>query len=224
MVEAKLTGISRNETLQYLGWLGSPIPDELEEEIGRCEKRILETARPRAVWRLFDLLPDGSLAGTQFRPEGRDVPALLEDCSQAVLMAVTLGSETERLLLSAQARSMGDAVMLDAAAGAAVENVCDNLCRDLEARFAPRYLTDRFSPGYGDFPFSQQRAFFDLLDITRRIGVSLTESGLMLPQKSVTALLGIADTPQEHRHRGCASCTLFETCSFRKEGKHCGAV
>ena len=224
MAEAKLTGISRNETLQYLGWLGSPIPDELEEEISRCEKRILETARPRAVWRLFNLLPDGSLAGTQFRPEGRDVPALLEDCSQAVLMAVTLGSETERLLLSAQARSMGDAVILDAAAGAAVENVCDNLCRDLEVRFAPRYLTDRFSPGYGDFPFSQQRAFFDLLDITRRIGVSLTESGLMLPQKSVTALLGIADTPQEHRHRGCASCRLFETCAFRKEGKHCGAV
>ena len=210
MADAKLTGISRKETLQYLGWLGSPIPDELEDEISRCESRILETARPRAVWRLFDLLPDGSLAGTQFRPEGQDVPALLKDCSQVILMAVTLGSETERLLRTAQARSMGEAVILDAAAGAAVENVCE------------RFLTDRFSPGYGDFPFSQQRAFFDLLDITRRIGVSLTESGLMLPQKSVTALMGLADTPQEHRHRGCASCRLFATCSFRKEGKHCG--
>ena len=61
MADAKLTGISRKETLQYLGWLGSPIPDELEDEISRCESRILETARPRAVWRLFDLLPDGSL-------------------------------------------------------------------------------------------------------------------------------------------------------------------
>jgi hypothetical protein len=223
VAEAKLTGISRKETLQYLGWLGSPIPDELEDEISRCESRILETARPRAVWRLFDLLPDGSLAGTQFRPEGQDVPALLKDCSQVILMAVTLGSETERLLRTAQARSMGDAVILDAAAGAAVENVCDNLCRDLEAQFSPRFLTDRFSPGYGDFPFSQQRDFFELLDITRRIGVSLSESGLMLPQKSVTALIGVSDRPQPHRHRGCASCTLFETCRFRKEGTHCGA-
>ena len=111
MADAKLTGISRKETLQYLGWLGSPIPDELEDEISRCESRILETARPRAVWRLFDLLPDGSLAGTQFRPEGQDVPALLKDCSQVILMAVTLGSETERLLRTAQARSMGEAVM-----------------------------------------------------------------------------------------------------------------
>ena len=151
MADAKLTGISRKETLQYLGWLGSPIPDELEDEISRCESRILETARPRAVWRLFDLLPDGSLAGTQFRPD-------LKDCSQVILMAVTLGSETERLLRTAQARSMGEAVILDAAAGAAVENVCDNLCRDLEAQFSPRFLTDRFSPGYGDFPFASASA------------------------------------------------------------------
>ena len=93
---------------------------------------------------------------------------------------------------------------------------------ELAERFAPKHLTDRFSPGYGDFPFSQQRDFFDVLDITRRIGVSLTESGLMLPQKSVTALIGVSDRPQAHRHRGCASCILFEDCGFRKEGTHCG--
>ena len=222
-MEAKLTGISRNEMLQYLGWHGSRIPDELNDDIARCEALILTSARPRAVWRLFDLLPDGQLAGTLFRPEGRDVPELLKDCRQVILMAATLGSETERLLRQSQSRSMGEAVILDAAAGAAVENVCDNLCADLAAQFRPRYLTDRFSPGYGDFPFSQQRAFFDLLDITRQIGVSLTESGLMLPQKSVTALLGVSDTPQEHRHRGCAACTLFDTCTLRKEGKTCGS-
>ena len=221
-MEAKLTGIDRNETLQYLGWLGSRIPDDLNNDITRCENLILDTARPRAVWRLFDLLPDGQLAGTGFRPEGRDVPELLKDCSQVILMAATLGSEIERLLRQSQARRMGEAVILDAAAGAAVENVCNNLCNELAARFQPRHLTDRFSPGYGDFPFSQQRAFFDLLDISRQIGVSLTGSGLMLPQKSVTALLGVSDTPQEHRHRGCASCKLFDTCTFRKESKTCG--
>ena len=222
MADAKLTGISRKETLQYLGWLSSPIPDELEDEISRCENRILETARPRAVWRLFDLLPDGSLAGTQFRPEGQDVPALLKDCSQVILMAVTLGSETERLLRTAQARSMGDAVILDAAAGAAVENVCDNLCADLAAAFAPRHLTDRFSPGYGDLPLNQQRWFFSLLDINRRLGVSLTESGLMVPQKTVTALVGVSDREQPKRPTGCESCALAERCAFRKEGKRCG--
>ena len=191
-MEARLTGINRKETLQYLGYLGSGIPEALEEDIARCEKQILTTARPHAVWRYFELLPDGSLGGTLFRPQGRDIPELLKDCDGVILMAAT-------------------------------QNVCDNLCEDLAGQFKPKHLTDRFSPGYGDFPFSQQRDFFELLDITRRIGVSLSESGLMLPQKSVTALIGVSDRPQPHRHRGCASCTLFETCRFRKEGTHCGA-
>ena len=222
-MEARLTGINRKETLQYLGYLGSGIPEALEEEIARCENQILTTARPHAVWRYFELLPDGSLGGTLFRPQGRDIPELLKDCDGVILMAATLGSEAELLLRRSQIRNMGDAVILDAAASAAIENVCDNLCEDLAGQFKPKHLTDRFSPGYGDFPFSQQRDFFEILDITRRIGVSLSESGLMLPQKSVTALIGVSDRPQPHRHRGCASCILFETCRFRKEGTHCGA-
>ena len=222
-MEARLTGINRKETLQYLGYLGSRIPEELEADITRCEQQILTTARPHAVWRCFELLPDGSFRGTEFKPEGKDVPELLKECSGVILMAATLGSEAELLLRRSQIRNMGDAVILDAAASAAIENVCDNLCEDLAGEFAPKHLTDRFSPGYGDFPFSQQRDFFEVLDITRRIGVSLSASGLMLPQKSVTALIGISDRPQPHRHRGCASCVLFETCRFRKEGTHCGA-
>ena len=237
-MEARLTGINRKETLQYLGYLGSRIPEELEADITRCEQQILTTARPHAVWRCFELLPDGSFRGTAFRPEGKNVPELLKECSGVILMAATLGSEAELLLRRSQIRNMseaelllrrsqirnmGDAVILDAAASAAIENVCDNLCEDLAGEFAPKHLTDRFSPGYGDFPFSQQRDFFEVLDITRRIGVSLSASGLMLPQKSVTALIGVSDRPQPHRHRGCASCVLFETCRFRKEGTHCGA-
>ncbi len=221
-LEAKLTGIRREETLQYLGYAGSVIPPELEADLARCEGEILRTARPRAVWRLFTVLPDGSFAGTGFRPAGGDVPALLRDCDRAILMAATLGMECEALLRRAQARDMGEAVILDAAASAAVENVCDNLCADLAERFRPGFLTDRFSPGYGDFPLGCQRELCDILDVTRQIGVSLTESGLLLPQKTVTAVLGIAAEPQPHRHRGCGDCVLAGSCALRKEGKHCG--
>ena len=117
---------------------------------------------------------------------------------------------------------MAQALILDAAASAAVENVCDNLCADLAETFAPHCLTDRFSPGYGDLPLSQQRDLFRLLDVTRRIGVSLSESGLMVPQKSVTALIGVSDRPQRKRSGGCETCTMSADCAYRKDGKNCG--
>ncbi len=222
-MEARLTGIERNQVLQYLGYPGGGLSDELSADLTRCERLLMETARPRALWRLFPLLPDGRLGGTDYAPAGESVRELLHGCSEVILMAATLGSEVERLIRRAQIGRMGDAVILDACGSAAIENVCDNLCADLADKMHPRFLTDRFSPGYGDMPLEEQEELFRVLDVTRRIGVSLSQSGLMLPQKSVTALIGVSDTPQPKRHRGCPSCSMFETCAFRKDGKNCGA-
>jgi hypothetical protein len=205
-----------------MGYRGSTAPDALCADLARCEGLLLQTARPRVLWRLFDLLPDGTLAGTDYRPGGQDIRNHLRSCDQVVLMAATLGAEAEALIRRAQKRDMADAVILDAVGSAAIENVCDNLCADLAETLSPRCLTDRFSPGYGDLPLSDQETFFLILELERRIGVSLTAGGLMIPQKSVTAFIGVADEPPEQRRRGCESCAHFQDCAFRKERKSCG--
>ena len=221
-MEARLTKIDRSEMLRYLLWHGGKIPEDVEAALDRGEERIFRLAQPRAVWRVFDYRPGEPLEGTDFRPEGEDLKAFLEDCDQVILLAATLGAEPDLLQKQLRLRDMSEAVILDAAGSAAVENVCDNLCADLAAQFAPRYLTDRFSPGYGDFPLEQQRWFFQLLDMPRRLGVSLTETNLMLPQKTVTAVVGIADLPQKKRENSCETCSLQGNCVFRKEGRRCG--
>ncbi len=220
-MEARLSGIDRNEALRYMGFRGSTVPDALCTDLERCKSLLLQTARPRVLWRLFDLLPDGTLAGTDYRPSGQDIRDHLCGCDQVVLMAATLGTEAEALIRRAQKRDMADAVILDAAGSAAIENVCDNLCADLAETLSPRRLTDRFSPGYGDLPLSDQETIFRILELERRIGVSLTAGGLMIPQKSVTAFIGVADEPPEQRRRGCESCAHFHDCAFRKERKSC---
>ena len=222
-MEARLDSIPRAETLHYLSYHGIFLPEEILSDLARCETLMLRTARPRLVWRLFPLLSDGTLEGTDYRPAGEDIRAFLRTCGSVVLLAATLGSETESLIRRASAARTADALILDAAGSAAIERVCDNFCADLAAALAPRFLTDRFSPGYGDMPLSDQHALFRVLDVSRRIGVSLSASALMIPQKSVTALIGVSDRPQEKRARGCADCARRENCSYRKEGKSCGS-
>lgn len=207
--------------MSYLGVRGEPAA-RLSAQMDRCEAMLRRTARPRAVWRLFDALPDGTLAGTDFCPAGDDIRSHLAGCGQVILMAATLGAEVDLLLRRTQASDMALAVVLDACAGAAIENVCGNLCADLAGELAPRYLTDRFSPGYGDMPLAQQQDLCRVLDVSRRIGVSLTPGGLMIPQKTVTALIGLADAPREKRSGGCACCEQYENCVLRKEGASCG--
>ena len=60
------------------------------------------------------------------------------------------------------------------------------------------------------------------LDASRRLGLTVTESCLLNPVKSVTAVIGLSDRPQAARIRGCGYCRMRESCALRKGGRHCG--
>lgn len=212
---AKLTKIDEREVLRYLGYSTNPDPD-LTVQIAHLSEELVAAAAPRLVWRRLPLIKEND-----YLLAGNDIRALLQDCSEVVLFAATLGAEAERFLRRAQIRDMAQAVILDACADSAIENVCDHFCEDLGRLIHPAFLTDRFSPGYGDMPLSHQRVMFDVLDVTRRIGVTLTDSGLMLPQKSVTAILGISEESLPQRTKGCAGCSMYLNCIYRKEHRTC---
>lgn len=209
MMELK---IDRAEALRYLR---CPPDGALRGAVERCCTLLERECVPRTVWRRFDP------ASPPFPLPGEAIRALLDGCTGALAFCATLGSEADALLRRMRVRDMAQAVVLDACASAAAEAVCDGLCAALVAGCAPLYLTDRFSPGYGDLPLSVQEGLCRFLDTQRRVGVTLTEGGLMLPQKSVTAIVGLAPAPRRHR-RGCAGCGHYENCDYRKGGTHCG--
>lgn len=213
-----------DEALRYLG-AGRQAPPELRREAEDTARRLTARLRPRYTYRVFFLeRKDGvlRLQEADLALPGKDAEKMLADCSRVVLLGCTLGAEFENMLRAEQARDMAKAVLLDACGSAWVEAGCDQAEREIAARFPGQYLTDRFSPGYGDLPLSLQPAICGMLDLGRRLGVHVSERFLMNPSKSVTALIGISDRPQMARIRGCAYCAMRETCTLRKGGTHCG--
>lgn len=213
-----------DEALRYLG-AGRQAPPELRREAEDTARRLTARLRPRYTYRVFSLeRKDGvlRLQEAALALPGKDAQTMLADCGRVVLLGCTLGVEFESMLRAEQARDMAKAVLLDACGSAWVEAGCDEAEREIAARFPGQYLTDRFSPGYGDLPLSLQPAICGALDLGRRLGVHVSERCLMNPSKSVTALIGISDRPQMARIRGCAYCAMRETCTLRKGGTHCG--
>ena len=211
------------EALRYLG-AGSSPPEVLRRDMEQIAGQLTAAVRPRYAYRVFStvheergvLLREASILLT-----GRSAARMLAQCDQAVLLICTLGAGFETMLRAEQARDMARAVMLDACGSAWVESGCNAAEEELAARFPGRYLTDRFSPGYGDLPLALQPAICAALDAGRRVGVQVTDSFLMNPSKSVTAVIGLSDRPQQARIRGCAYCSMRETCTLRKGGKSC---
>jgi hypothetical protein len=147
---------------------------------------------------------------------------MLAQCRKAALLACTLGARFDALLRTEQIRDMAQAVILDACGSAFVEQGCDAAEEELKKRFPDLFLTDRFSPGYGDLPLDLQPSICAALDTPRRLGLHVTGSFLLNPGKSVTAVIGLSDGPQMARIRGCAFCAMRERCTLRKGGKTCG--
>ena len=100
--------------------------------------------------------------------------------------------------------------------------MCDDVEEKIRQALSGRcFLTDRFSPGYGDLPLTLQPQLLDALDAARRVGVTVLPSCLMNPVKTVSAVVGIADHPMLARIRGCRYCHMNKSCELRKRGASC---
>jgi cobalamin-dependent methionine synthase I len=111
-----------------------------------------------------------------------------------VVFAATVGLEPDRLIARYGRLRPTKALLVQAIGAERIEAVCDAFCADIANQAAERglYATRRFSPGYGDLPLSFQADLFSLLACEKAIGLTLTGSGMMVPTKSVTALIGVA--------------------------------
>lgn len=213
-----------NEALRYL-CAGKDTPEALRQQVADTATQLTSTLAPRFTYRVFPLTKDEAsfyLSGSGITLTGKTAQTMLAQCQQAAVLCCTLGGEFEALLRRTQVRDMARAAILDACGSAYVEQGCDTVQEELASRFPTLFLTDRFSPGYGDLPLSLQPAICSALDTLCRLGVQVTEHFLLNPGKSVTAIIGLSDRPQMARIRGCAYCSMRESCALRKGGHHCG--
>lgn len=116
-------------------------------------------------------------------------------CRSVIIFAATVGLQLDRLINKYSRLSPAKAVLLQALGAERVEALCDNFCDDIKKQIKSEnmILLPRFSPGYGDLPLNIQKDIFTVLDCPRKIGLSLNESLLMSPTKSVTAIVGIRE-------------------------------
>ena len=125
-----------------------------------------------------------------FKIESKSLAKNLSGCDKAILFAGTVGIEIDRLIAKYSNLSPSRALMLQAIGTERIEALCDAFCRDIDSLY-PTKTRKRFSTGYGDAPLIAQRDIIRILDAPRKIGISLNESLLMSPTKSVTAFIGI---------------------------------
>ena len=220
LVLEKPAAIDIAQAARYFGTRGEADAATLRL-LEQCSVPLLAAAMPRAVWLEADVtaLTEAGLL------QGEDVMRHLKGCSRAILLAVTLGAGVDAQIRRAGVGDIAASVASDALGSALAEQAADCAEGKLrqEAAKEGKYLTGRFSPGYGDWPITVQPRVAAVLDTARRAGICVTDSNLMTPRKSITALLGVSDHPVKGHLAGCGHCVLQSRCEYRKRGKTCAS-
>lgn len=192
--------LSQNDYLEaarYIGYSKIRLPDDTIMQMIKeaCEK-LMEVIKPQAIFEEFDLSFESqnekniiSFADVCF--ESKDLARNLQNCDKTYLLACTIGPQVDSIIRREQTLNAAMAAILQGAGAMFIEKLVDlsNMQIKMDAQRNGRITKPRYSPGYGDVPLSCQKDFFRLLPCTR-IGLTLMDTLIMAPEKSVTAYIG----------------------------------
>ncbi len=220
--------LNRSEAFRYMstgeGSEGK-IKGELLKITEECEQMLLKVIEPRFIYKIFDIKVcenKVNVLNTSLTLKGKDISDHLKGCSRCVLLCVTLSAGVDKLIRTYETEGMEKALVADSLASAAVEQACELAEKEIRSAVGNYGYTWRFSPGYGDFPLDIQEELLKVIDAPKRIGVNVTDSLILIPRKSVTAVIGVSENEVPKGRRGCGSCNMKDRCQYRKNYAHCG--
>jgi len=200
IADPKTLEIREKEITKYLWYCGQAPEGESLRLINKCVDEVKRVMSAKACYSRFpvEVYPDGETVKLPYGEVKSGVFSRhIAGCSEVWIFAATIGAGFDRLIRRKRHVSMSETAVLQATGAAAVEAVCDALFDKLEkeATAEGKYLRLRFSPGYGNLSLDNQKGIFDLLTPAKYTGITLMDSMIMAPEKSVTAIIGISDTP-----------------------------
>lgn len=158
------------------------------------ESCILELNNKLTYKVCYDVFPicitDTIIDFSVFTVDSKDLAFNLKDCNSAIIFASTIGVEIDRLINKYSKISPSKALIFQAIGAERIEALANAFTQDIKTCYNT-LIKPRFSPGYGDFKLEYQKKIFDVLNCYKNIGLTLNDSLIMSPSKSVTAIIGL---------------------------------
>jgi hypothetical protein len=211
--------INDKEVLRYLGYKGAQADERVYFLIAEMIELFSTNVVPKSVYGIWDFTPDSStLTIGGMSVKSKNLCEHLKNCRHAVLLAATLGTEADTLIRRFSVQDMEKAVIAQAVCATMIEAYCDTVTAEIESEFSQKeepclYPTTRFSPGYGDFDIAHQKEILNILNCSR-IGLALTDGYMLIPSKSVTAVIGFSKE-KNRAVKKCEYCAVTQ-CKLRE--------
>lgn len=245
--------IDRTEVLRYLQTSKDLKDDNINRLIEETRAEIKDLINFRYLYRKFPIVFDEDgvkVRGTTLTLKGKSIKKHLKNSEEIYLMAATLGAQVDKKISYYEKISVTKSMIFDACATTAIEAGCDQVEAEIKEKVLAagnEDITFRYSPGYGDLGIDIQKEILRILNAPKKIGLTASKYNMLLPTKSVTAIIGVIAEKQketqptaenlnsgreddnleardlEFESRHCQNCLLYQDCELRRKGIYCGA-
>ena len=168
----------------------------INRKIDDFETRLEKLTTPELSYRIKKI--ESVSGGIVYLQEGTKFKSpkfskAMEPCEDIICFIATIGSGIEEEIVRLMGENrLSDSYILDSMGSIVVENMVDKFHKDMKKKYELKGggVTLRFSPGYCDWPITEQKKLFRLLG-SDQTGIQLTDSCLMQPRKSVSGVFGV---------------------------------
>ena len=207
------------EAIRYLGYGSHAVDDHTLALVESSFAELDQIAGKRIIYRIFDVSfkETDRLQIGKLNIISKNLGKNLAGCQSAVILGATLGAGVDMLLRKYALTDMARVVTLQACAAAMLEEYLDECQQNIGKKLEKErlYLRPRFSPGYGDFPIEHQKMILRMLDTAKTIGLTMTDSSMLTPTKSVTAVIGVSRSKEPCHMKRCEACDKKD-CIYRR--------
>jgi hypothetical protein len=218
--------VNISEALRYMGYKNNIVDNETSRLIHESIHELKEICQLKYIYHIYDITKENDniiFENSLINIKSKDLSNLFKSSTQVAVMAATLGFEVEKRIRYYSMNNITKAVIFDACAASYIEALCNYIEDEIKelADSSGCNITYRYSPGYGDVPISHQESILTSLNAQKLIGLTVSDSSILIPRKSVTAFIGFVKGKAINK-KSCSNCNLFGNCSYSNGGeKNC---
>jgi hypothetical protein len=211
----------KNEALRYLGF-NKKSPHKVDPKTSNLLDEAAEEFQSlnsfRYAFKTFNISITAdtlAISNSDITFKSASLSRFLANTGQAVFFTATLGAAVDLLIASLSHSSMEKALIYDAYASAYIEHKCDETQKSiLNERLLDHAEMSRFSPGYGDLDLEYNDVIIDLVDAQKAIGLTVSQTHMLVPKKSIAAIFGFGEKSINVIHK-CEKCGFAYNCSYK---------
>ncbi|GAB4126878.1 MAG: vitamin B12 dependent-methionine synthase activation domain-containing protein [Ignavibacteriales bacterium] len=217
--EVSTFNLTKRKIVSSLGYEDSP--DFIEQKIDQLLEESLNEAKISCGFKIFnhekvEIKRDSIVIDSQRFDIKKIIGLHLRNAEQIAVFAATIGIGFDRLIATYKEKDLLDTFLIDTIGSELVEMVGDYLEEKLKEIVGDKNISNRLSPGYCGWNISEQQKLFSLLS-ENYCGISLNQSSLMSPVKSISGIIGIGKNLVKQDYQ-CKICDL-EHCYKRNRNK-----